>query len=144
MRYDENAIMRWVNYKRTSYDGFDKALRYINNPQAAPQKYQYLSYLNSGHEVDDLRIINDRYRKPDDMRLYKHLICAFGDPELSEIKAFEFMTQLLEAVRKHYPVAFSIHTNVPKRLHAHAIIGMTDIWTGKKFSQSPQDLADAV
>lgn len=142
MRYDENAIMRWVNYKCTSYDGFDKALRYINNPKAAPPKYQYLSYLNSGHEIDDLRIINDHYRKPDDMRLYKHLICAFGDPELSEIKAFEFMTQLLEAVRKHYPVAFSIHTNVPKRLHAHAIIGMTDIWTGKKFSQSPQDLAD--
>lgn len=52
------------------------------------------------------------------------------------------MTQFLESIRKRYPVAFSIHTNIPKRLHAHAIIGMTDIWTGKKFSQSPKDLAE--
>lgn len=138
----ENAIMRWINYKNTSYAGFEKALRYINNPKAAPVKYQYLGYLNPGHEVDDLRIINDRYRKPDDTRLYKHLICSFGDPELSAAKAYDFMTAFLESIGKRYPVAFSIHTNVPKRLHGHAIIGMTDIWTGKKYSQSPQNLAD--
>lgn len=142
MSNTENAIMRWINYKNTSYDGFTKALRYINNPKAAPIKYQSLGYLKAGHEVDDLKIINDRYKKPDDTRLYKHLICAFGDPELSETKAYEFMTQFLESIRKRYPVAFSIHTNIPKRLHAHAIIGMTDIWTGKKFSQSPKDLAE--
>ena len=138
----ENAIMRWINYKNTSYAGFEKALRYINNPKAAPVKYQYLGYLNPGHEVDDLRIINDRYRKPDDTRLYKHLICSFGDPELSAAKAYDFMTAFLESIGKRYPVAFSIHTNVLKRLHGHAIIGMTDIWTGKKYSQSPQNLAD--
>lgn len=138
----ENAIMRWINYKNTSYAGFEKALRYINNPKAAPVKYQYLGYLNPGHEVDDLRIINDRYRKPDDTRLYKHLICSFGDPELSAAKAYDFMTAFLASIGERHPVAFSIHTNVPQRLHGHAIIGMTDIWTGEKYSQSPQDLAD--
>ena len=142
MRHAENAIMRWINYKNTSYDGFVKALRYINNPQAAPRKYQYLGYLNPGHEVDDLRIINERYRKPDDTRLYKHVICSFGDPELSAAKAYDFMTAFLASIWERHPVAFSIHTNVPQRLHGHAIIGMTDIWTGEKYSQSPQDLAD--
>lgn len=137
-----NAIMRWINYKRTSYDGFVKALRYINNPKAAPAKYQFLGYMNPGHEVEDLKLINDRYQKPDDTRLYKHLICSFGDPKLSAVKAYDFMTQFLESIGKRYPVAFSIHTNVPKRLHAHAIVGMTDIWTGKKYSQSPQDLIE--
>lgn len=138
----ENAIMRWINYKNTSYAGFEKALRYINNPKAAPVKYQYLGYLNPGHEVDDLRIINERYRKPDDTRLYKHVICSFGDPELSAAKAYDFMTAFLASIGERHPVAFSIHTNVPQRLHGHAIIGMTDIWTGEKYSQSPQNLAD--
>lgn len=138
----ENAIMRWINYKNTSYDGFVRTLRYINNPQAAPRKYQYLGYLNPGHEVDDLRIINERYRKPDDTRLYKHVICSFGDPELSAAKAYDFMTAFLASIGERHPVAFSIHTNVPQRLHGHAIIGMTDIWTGEKYSQSPQNLAD--
>lgn len=140
MQNDRNAIVKWINYKKTSYNGFDKAVKYVTNVKAAPKEYTYFQHLNPDTAVQDLQVVEDRYGKPENSRLYKHLVCSFGDPDLKAEEAYRFMKDLLAPFAKVYPVLFSIHTNIPRRVHAHALIGMTNLFTGKKFSQGSQDL----
>lgn len=140
MQNDRNAIVRWINYKKTSYAGFDKAVKYVTNGKAAPEEYMYFQHLNPDTAVQDLQVVENRYGKPEGSRLYKHLVCSFGDPNLQAEAAYRFMKELLAPFAKVYPVLFAIHTNIPCRVHAHALMGMTDLFTGKKFSQGPQEL----
>lgn len=140
MGHDKSAIIKWINYKKTSFNDFDKAIKYVTNVKAAPREYTYFGHIDPDTAVQDLRTIENRYQKRTDSRLYKHLVCSFGASSLKAEEAYRFMKELMAPFRNEYPVIFAIHTNIPKRIHAHALIGMTNLWTGKKFSQGPRDL----
>ena len=86
-----------------------------------------------------IEVINNRWN-PKGTRLYKHGIFSFGKPNLDPKKAMQVTDEILAFYSDRYPIIYSIHTNIPRRIHSHFIMGMVDIRTGKKFNQSIQEL----
>lgn len=130
------AIARWVNYKTTSIEGFEKAWKYITDPKSSKPDYQQYNGLRDIDTVDDFKSIEDRYSSDISGRLYKHFIISFGEPDLIPQKAMDTMKTIMEAY-DDYPYVFAIHDNIPYRLHGHCIMGMRNINTGRRFEQSP-------
>lgn len=143
MRDDEKrrfAIMRWINYKNTSLEGFEKARQYICNPESSPDKWQQYSCLHADRAMRDLEVIERRWHDEIKGRLYKHAIISFGVPDMEPKEAFAVMEDILSLYRGKFPYLFGIHTNIPSRIHAHCLMGMTNLQNGKRFEQSPQEL----
>ena len=136
------AILKWVNYKKTSLEGLEKTVQYICNPKASPRSWQHHSFLSSKDPVRALAAIDRRYKKNPDGRLYKQGIISFGCEvnEENMNKGFHMVKELLKQYRGTYPYIVALHTNVKSRLHAHFVLGMTSMRDGQKFSQSPEDL----
>lgn len=143
MPYDKRfGILRFVNYKETSLDGLDRAIRYICNPAASPKELQQRSFLSEDTPVDDFEAIEKRYKR-NGGRLYKQCILSFGcivNDENVQIAA-RMVKGLMETYRGRFPYIAALHTNVAGRLHAHILMGMTNVKNGSKFSQSPEELS---
>lgn len=134
------GILRWINYRETSLEGLERVIQYICNTKSTPPELQEYSCLRIGNPVHDFELIEKRWRKTVKGRLYKHCIFSFGEPELDPAKAFEVMKAVFSIYRGEYPYVLGIHTNVPYRVHGHCVMGMTNLLTGKRFSQSPGEL----
>lgn len=134
------GILRWINYRKTSLEGLERAIQYICNPESTPPELQEYSCLRTGDPVRDFELIEKRWRKTVKGRLYKHCIFSFGEPDLDPVKAFGIMKEVFSIYRGEYPYVLGIHTNIPRRVHGHCVMGMTNLLTGKRFSQSPSEL----
>lgn len=136
------AILKWVNYKKTSLEGLEKTVQYICNPKASPRSWQHYSFLSPTDPVRAMAAIDRRYKKNPDGRLYKQGIISFGCEvnEENMNRGFHMVKELLKQYRGIYPYIVALHTNVKKRLHAHFVMGMTSMRDGQKFSQAPEDL----
>lgn len=135
------GILRFVNYKETSLKGLDQAIRYICNPVASPKELQQRSFLSSESPVDDFKAIEKRYKRSGG-RLYKQCILSFGCIVNDEnvLTAARMVKALMETYRGQYPYIAALHTNVAERLHAHILMGMTNVKDGSRLSQSPKEL----
>lgn len=135
------GILRFVNYKETSLDGLDRAIQYICNPASSPKEWQQRSFLSEDDPVGDFEAIEERYKR-NGGRLYKQCILSFGcivNDENVQIAA-RMVKGLMETYRGRFPYIAALHTNVAGRLHAHILMGMTNVKNGSKFSQSPEEL----
>jgi len=135
------GILRFINYKETSLEGLDRIVRYIRDPSASPLELQHHSFLSRRWPVEDFEAIEERYRRHGG-RLYKQCVLSFGcivnDENVQA--AFDMVKMLMETYRGQYPYIVALHTNVAARLHAHVVMGMTNIKDGSKFNQSPDEL----
>lgn len=135
------GILRYINYKETSIEGLDKVLRYIRNPLASPPELQIHSFLSRSCPVEDFKTIEARYKRHGG-RLYKQCVLSFGCSVNDENiqAALKLVKDLMGKYRGQYPYVAALHTNVIARLHAHIVMGMTNIQDGHKFNQSPAEL----
>lgn len=132
--------MRWINYKNTTLDRFDKSLRYVCNPKSTSPEFCRYSNLRPGKATADFALIEKRWHDDIRGRLYKHCVISFGVAELKPSDAFKVLDDIFSIYHGKYPYVFSVHTNIPHRIHGHCIMGMTHLLTGKRFSQSPEEL----
>ncbi len=134
------SILRWINYKHTDLSQLNKSIRYICSPKSTAPEFCRYSNIRKDRAIEDFQIIEKRWRNEIHGRLYKHCIISFGAADILPGKAFQVMEEVFSLYRGTYPYVFSIHTNIPHRIHGHCIMGMTNLLTGKRFSQSPQEL----
>lgn len=134
------AILRFVNYKKTNERKLKKVHQYITRPDSSPKEYQKSFYLNLNDPWHGMEVINNRWN-PKGNRLFKHGVFSFGKADLKPKTAMEVTDKILSFYYNQYPIIYSIHTNIPRRIHAHFIMGMVNVCNGKKYEQSPKELS---
>lgn len=132
--------MRWINYRHTNLERLDKSIKYICNPKSTSPEFCRYSNLREDKAASDFALIEKRWHADIHGRLYKHCVISFGVAELKPIDAFNVLDDIFSIYYGKYPYVFSVHTNIPHRIHGHCIMGMTHLLTGKRFSQSPKEL----
>lgn len=134
------GILKLINYQVADESNFQKGVDYILRPDSTNRKLIGSRYLEIDRPLEGLRIINDRWT-PKGSRLFKHGVFSFGVPNLSPNLAFDVTREILNYYDS-YPIIYSVHTNISRRIHAHFLMGMVNVKTGKKFEQSPSSLRD--
>ena len=137
---DNFAVAKFVNYK-TSNEGRAKRLSgYIRQLASAEPKYLASQYMTPANSEHSLAVIENRWH-PKGTRMFKQGILSFGatTEELKADKALEITREIL-GFFESYPWLAAIHTNKPAHIHAHFLLGMTNVRTGAKYSQGPQEL----
>lgn len=133
------AILRFINYATADLDQFEKSAKYIFRDSASAVHLRYARFLDKAHPKDSMALLERHWNGEIKGRLFKHLICAFGDPTMHPETGFEIMSEFAKTF-VDYPFLFAIHTDVPRRIHAHALLGMTNLRTGKRYSQDWNEL----
>lgn len=134
------AIHKLINYKKTTLDSLQKLISYACNGNASPSGLQSVRFISSIEDaVSDIRTFENLFHKKQGGRLYKHWIYVPGlhvdaiDPK----KLLTFGQKVLNDCFADYPNIVAVHTNVPHRIHLHAVIGCTSVMNGKKLEQNP-------
>ncbi len=135
MEYDKPfSVMRWINYKTADLKAFEKSAQYILNPKSAPEAYQRGYKISTSDPRRSMEIIEKRW-KPRGDRNFKHGVFSFGMPDLDAKHALAVTDEIMKIYYPEYPILYAVHTNIPRRIHAHFVMGMTNVYTGKKFEQ---------
>ena len=134
------AIIKFVNYNETTTDRARQLSRYIKALSRTDEKYIATQYISKANVEHGLRIIEDRW-KPKGTRSFKQGILSFGVScnEFSPKEALKMTEETLQYFH-HLPWLAAVHTNKPQNLHAHFLLGMTNISDGKKYSQGLNEL----
>lgn len=135
------ALHRWINYKTTTMESLARSIAYACNPKASPpglQAYKFLSGIDDA--VSNFEFLEKRFKKKPG-RLYKHWIYVPGlhVDEMDGEKLLAFGEELLCNFFSDFPNLVAVHTNVPRRIHIHALVGCTNVLDGHKWKQSPAD-----
>lgn len=133
------AILRFINYKEADIAQFQKSVEYVFREEASDVHLRFVRFLDKARPVKSMKIIEHRWHGEAKGRLFKHLVCSFGDPMMQPEIGFAIMEEFAKAFDQ-YPFLFAIHTDVPHRIHAHALLGMTNLRTGKRYSQGWAEL----
>ena len=129
------GILKLINYKNADMEAFLAATRYVGNEDKSPVKYQR-GYLTAPQNmIHAINLYKRRWNVPDG-REFKHGIVSFGDPLLTPEEALDICDDIVSVYTSEYPLLLCVHTDIPHRIHAHWVMGMVNIRTGKKFSQS--------
>ena len=129
------AIYKQINYKNADMEAFLAATRYVGNEDKSPGKYQR-GYLTAPQNmIHAINLYKRRWNVPDG-REFKHGIVSFGDPLLTPEEALGICDEIVSVYTSDYPLLLCVHTDIPRRIHAHWVMGMVNVRTGKKFSQS--------
>lgn len=137
---DRHAVIKFVNYKTPTLKRAQRLSRYIGQLARTEPKYLAGQYMLPPCSEHSLEVIENRYH-PKGTRTFKQGILSFGasTEELPPNTALDLTKEVL-AFFTDYPWLAAIHTNKPKHIHAHFLLGMTNVRNGKKYSQSPQEL----
>jgi len=133
------AILRFLNYKEADLAQFEKSAEYIFRDSASAIHLRYTNFLDKKHPADSMETLERHWHGEVKGRLFKHVICSFGDPMMQPELGFDIMREFALSFAD-YPFLFAIHTDVPRRIHAHALLGMTNLRTGKRYSQGGTEL----
>ena len=133
------AILRFLNYNDASLKQFERSARYVFRDTASEAHLRYARFMTKDHPERSLELIERRWHGEVKGRLFKHIVCSFGDPMMSPKLGFDIM-QEFALFFADYPFLFAIHTDIPRRIHAHALLGMTNLRTGKRYSQGGTEL----
>ena len=129
------GILKLINYKNADMEALLAATRYVGNEDKSPVEYQR-GYLTAQQNLfHSIKLCKRRWHVPDG-REFKHGIVSFGDPLLTPEEALEICDDIVSVYASEYPLLLCVHTDVPRRIHAHWVMGMVNVRTGKKFSQS--------
>lgn len=135
------AIYKQINYKNADMEALLAATRYVGNEEKSPMEYQR-GYLAAPQNLfHAIKLCKRRWHVPDG-REFKHGIVSFGDPLLTPEEALEICDDIVSVYASEYPLLLCVHTDVPRRIHAHWVMGMVNVRTGKKFSQSLAEFQD--
>lgn len=137
---DERAILRFVNYKAPTAGRAKRLSTYLSQLTRTEVQYIAAHYMSPVNAVHSLRVIEARW-KPKGARMFKQGILSFGAScaELEPSKALAVTKDVLGYFGS-YPWLAAVHVNKPDHIHAHFLLGMTNVHTGVKYSQSPREL----
>lgn len=136
------SILRLINYKESANaTRFQRSAEYVVNPtKTSSGKWVVGRFLDPKDSFKSLKALESHWGNDKlDGRLFKHGIISFGSPDLKEKAAMDMMKDTLNFY-KDYPLLWALHTDIPNRLHAHFLLGMRNLTSGAKFSQSKEDL----
>lgn len=136
------SILRVINYKGSAdMKRFQKSAAYVANPaKTSDGKWVVGRFLDHKNPFKSMKVLENHWGNSElTGRIFKHGLISFGDPDIKANDAMDLMESTLEFY-KDFPLLWAIHTDVPYRLHGHFLLGMRNIVTGKKFSQSLSDL----
>lgn len=137
---DNCPIIKFVNYRVASVERAKRLSLYLKQLTRTEPDYILSRYISKTNSAHSLRVIEDRWHPLGD-RSFKQGILSFGATceELRPTKALGVTQEILEYF-VDFPWLAAIHTNKPEHIHAHFLLGMTNVRTGRKYSQSPQEL----
>ena len=137
---DQHAIIKFINYSAATPGRAKRLSFYLKQlPRTSPE-YVTTNYLCKDNSEHGLNVIENRWH-PKGNRLFKQGILSFGATcqELAPEKALQLTQEVMEYF-SYYPWLAAVHTNKPEHIHAHFLLGMTNVHTGHKYSQSPHEL----
>ena len=139
----KNGILRMINYTHgASPDRLEKSIAYVTGTNKTTSELILTNFLDIEDTMGSLSALEGRWNNEElSGRLFKHGVISFGDPHLEADKAKELLKETLDYY-KEFPWLAALHTDKPHRLHAHFLLLMRNVLTGKKFSQSVADLKD--
>ena len=136
------AIIKFVNYAdKANPTRAERLSKYLQLLERTDENLITSNYIDKKDIAHGLEVIEKNFN-PRGHRSFKQGIISTGVSckELSPTEFLKFMNELLTNFFKGYPYLAAVHTNKPERLHSHFLLGMTNVLTGKKFSQSKRDL----
>ena len=119
-------------------ENLKKKMDYIACPTSSPEQFRKGYFLDPLSPMEGLEVIHRRY-SPVGKRNFKHGIFSFGVSDISPQFALDVSRLLMDYYAQKYPMLLCVHTNIPKRIHAHFIMDTCSVVDGKKFSQSPAE-----
>ncbi|MBP2659373.1 MAG: hypothetical protein H6Q69_2405 [Firmicutes bacterium] len=131
------AILRWINYKESSMECLKRKLDYIADPKSSPAQFQKGFFISSSNAMHGMEVIKRRFRCKG-TRNFKHIVGSYG-VDITPEKAFNVSCEIAKYYGRAYPTLLCVHTNIPHRIHWHAILGTWNIKNGKRFEQSPDE-----
>lgn len=141
MAYDR-AIIKFVNYAdNANPTRAERLSKYLQLLQRTDENLIVGNYIDKKDVAHGLEVIEKNFT-PRGHRSFKQGIISAGVSckEFAPTEFLKFMSKLLTDFFRGYPYLVAVHTNKPSRLHSHFLLGMTNVLTGKKFSQSKRDL----
>ena len=137
---DKHGIIKFVNYSIASANRAKRLSVYLKQLSRTSPQYVANNYLSKANTEHSLKVIENRWH-PKGSRMFKQGILSFGATckELPPEKALR-LTQEILGYFSYYPWLAAVHTNKPEHIHAHFLLGMTNVHTGHKYSQSPHEL----
>jgi len=136
------AIIKFVNYAdNANPTRAERLSKYLQLLERTEENLIISNYIDKKDAAHGLEVIEKNFN-PRGHRSFKQGIISTGISckEFAPTEFLKFMSKLLTDFFKGYPYLAAVHTNKPARLHSHFLLGMTNVLTGKKFSQSKRDL----
>lgn len=137
----KNGILRMINYSNEATPNrFQKSSDYVTGSSKTSAELILTHFMDANDTFGSLSALEKRWGN-DKLtgRLFKHGIISFGCPDLEIAKAKELLKETLDYYEA-FPWLAALHTDTPHRLHAHFLLLMRNVSTGKKFSQSHAEL----
>jgi len=137
----KNGILRMINYSnKATPDRFKKSCDYVTGSSKTSAELMLTHLMDANDTLGSLSALERRWGN-DKLtgRLFKHGIISFGCPDLEITKAKELLRETLNYYEA-FPWLAALHTDTPRRLHAHFLLLMRNVITGEKFSQSHAEL----
>lgn len=137
---ESHAIAKFINYRTASVERARRLSSYIKQLTRTEPEYVLSQYISKANSEHSLRIVEGRWHPMGD-RSFKQGVLSFGATceELQPTKALGITKEILEYFAD-FPWLAAIHTNKPEHIHTHFLLSTTNVRTGRKYSQSPQEL----
>ena len=127
-----------INYPGTDVSKAEKVAKYISSIKRTKPEFVFSHCLDKNDVKKSLSIIKERWGI-EGGRLFKHGVFSFGDSDMTPDKAVSITKEALQIYSK-YPWLAAVHTNCPRRIHTHFLLGCVNLYDGSKFSQSKREL----
>lgn len=137
------GILKMINHKMSGLAEARRLANYIRADKATSPELVVANYLSKESPCSSLQKIESRLGSNImGQRLFKQCVFSFGCPELDPKTALDVTNEIFAGFFIDYPWLAAIHTNVPRRVHAHCMLSTANLKTRKRLSQSKQDLQD--
>ena len=137
------GILKMINHKVATLAEAQRLATYIRADKATAPELVVANYLSKESPCSSLQKIESRLGTHTmGQRLFKQCVFSFGCPDLDPKTALDVTNEIFAGFFIDYPWFAAIHTNVPKRVHAHCMLSTANLKTKKRLSQSKQDLQD--
>lgn len=131
------SILKFCNGKNRGPDAIRKGLNYILNPCKTNPSLIATNGVSADSPAEDIETVQFLLGKNTGRR-YIHFVISF-DKNVRDTVAYNVACNCAEYFSDSYQYVLAVHTNTDN-LHAHIILSTVNIRTGKKFSQSRQEM----
>lgn len=134
------SIMKMISQQDSRIQEIESIIDYIGNSSRTTPELIRGQYISVKTPVDDW--INWHKAIDPNGRIFKHGVISFGNGNIDPQRALAITQEILSTAYPEYPAYYAVHTNIPDRVHSHFLLNTSNIFTTKKWQQSPQELEE--